>query len=628
MRHELSGFLSTNLLPPSTILNAANGLLTEYDEELKMHLAELKKLQALVQGVQDRVKATQQSIVDCQTVLSPARRLTDDVLGEIFYNCLPRHRNSLILPSDAPLLLTQVCSSWRAVALSSPRLWSRLHISFPGNMPASKREVNHRGMYSNLDLYTQRIIAAYPSVMTKRCEAVEVWLKRSGSCPLSLSLMYPLLHPVRVKQPIDGPTDDLFDTLIPFCGRWKNLELTMPYSVYSKFQAKFTLDKVPSLTHLRAYIPDRRNRPEDTTKSAIDLPLLSAPTLRSASLYLPTMGTATFSAMNNPTKMMPVWEQLTELFLYASILDTDLWRFLDACKNLVACRFIVHSRDQWGYDLAGNNPQIISTSNEDEAQEHGTIFLPHLQLFGITDDGVDKTMSSLYRSIEAPSLRHVDYRRSGFREYLNSQTDNGQPAASRASPAIAFLEMAQTIDSLAFEPRGISEPDVLTSLKKTNKLRHLALGRSSLVDDDSTHRGTSRFRLPRDNFFIEPFIVQEGASLENGDDIPLPYLETFESHMPFNVSDDDLLKFIRSRLGRAAAQSGVSRLQRVKVYFDRTSQADIAEEVRKCAEEAGQKIELDLDYGPDESITRRPLSVKFGMMERSERSWIYPDSEH
>ncbi|KAF9479256.1 hypothetical protein BDN70DRAFT_879017 [Pholiota conissans] len=61
---------------------------------------------------------------------SPISTVPYDVLGEIFTHCLPQHKydfNRKIGPATAaPMLLCQVCSSWRTIALSSSRLWIEL----------------------------------------------------------------------------------------------------------------------------------------------------------------------------------------------------------------------------------------------------------------------------------------------------------------------------------------------------------------------------------------------------------------------------------------------------------------------------------------------------------------------
>ena len=59
-------------------------------------------------------------------------RFPPEVLSEIFLNSLEHQLESAFLPrihpDHAPVLLTRICSYWRDVALSDPRLWSRLSL--------------------------------------------------------------------------------------------------------------------------------------------------------------------------------------------------------------------------------------------------------------------------------------------------------------------------------------------------------------------------------------------------------------------------------------------------------------------------------------------------------------------
>jgi hypothetical protein len=75
-----------------------------------------------------------------KALLSPARHLPPDVLQEIFLACLPTDRNAAMSATEAPLLLTCICSAWRALALSTPALWTSLHLPlefvFDGGPPA------------------------------------------------------------------------------------------------------------------------------------------------------------------------------------------------------------------------------------------------------------------------------------------------------------------------------------------------------------------------------------------------------------------------------------------------------------------------------------------------------------
>ncbi|KAF9531117.1 hypothetical protein CPB83DRAFT_809463, partial [Crepidotus variabilis] len=60
-------------------------------------------------------------------ISSPIRKLPSDILASIFTHCLPSTHNAPIHPDHAPLLLTQICGSWRSLAFSTPQLWASIH---------------------------------------------------------------------------------------------------------------------------------------------------------------------------------------------------------------------------------------------------------------------------------------------------------------------------------------------------------------------------------------------------------------------------------------------------------------------------------------------------------------------
>ncbi|KAJ7737406.1 hypothetical protein DFH07DRAFT_753030, partial [Mycena maculata] len=93
-----------------------------------------------------------------------------DIIQEmIFMACIPMHRNCVMSAKEAPVLLGRICShSWRAISLSTPRLWSRLHIVEP--------TLIHEGM-----------VSAAQEKLAHRLETTKTWLERSGQCPLSIS---------------------------------------------------------------------------------------------------------------------------------------------------------------------------------------------------------------------------------------------------------------------------------------------------------------------------------------------------------------------------------------------------------------------------------------------------------
>ncbi|KAF8201144.1 hypothetical protein K438DRAFT_1821460 [Mycena galopus ATCC 62051] len=122
-----------------------------------------------------------------RALMSPIRRLPLDTIEDIFMACLPADRNCVMSAQEVPVLLGRICSSWRAISLSQPQLWSRLHIAEPKVLP--------------------------DPLVAQRLELTTAWLRRSGDCPLSISLES---HPYWSSSP---------SPLIPFSSRWRNIRL-------------------------------------------------------------------------------------------------------------------------------------------------------------------------------------------------------------------------------------------------------------------------------------------------------------------------------------------------------------------------------------------------------------------
>ncbi|KAJ6455346.1 hypothetical protein DFH09DRAFT_962668, partial [Mycena vulgaris] len=98
-----------------------------------------------------------QSYIDThKALISHPRRLPPDILGEIFVVCLPVDRDA------APLLLCRICSTWRSIALSTPRLRASLQVSLDFILVLQDE---------------QRIAAVFQ------------WLRLSAACPLSLTFI-------------------------------------------------------------------------------------------------------------------------------------------------------------------------------------------------------------------------------------------------------------------------------------------------------------------------------------------------------------------------------------------------------------------------------------------------------
>ncbi|KAE9403034.1 hypothetical protein BT96DRAFT_512273 [Gymnopus androsaceus JB14] len=134
--------------------------------QTQLKIAELESEIARVQTLLDalllgRDKATKY-IEAHRIFVSPMRRLPAETLSEIFVRCLPEDRYAVRDIAQALLLLTTVSREWRRTAIVTPALWSSLHIYLPSTLSSQAIE--------------------------RRVMGFALWLKRSGSLPIFISL--------------------------------------------------------------------------------------------------------------------------------------------------------------------------------------------------------------------------------------------------------------------------------------------------------------------------------------------------------------------------------------------------------------------------------------------------------
>ncbi|KAJ3500478.1 hypothetical protein NLJ89_g9776 [Agrocybe chaxingu] len=597
---QVEELLLNNASPSDSLIPTINDLLEASRSQLSIIQGEMDELAKLLATVKQRFEATQQSITKHETILSPIRRVPADVLGEIFGHCLPTHRNPLFLSSEAPILPSHVCRSWRAVALSTPSLWGRLHVSLPG-------VVSPLSNVPSIDtIHANNLLALYPKIMKRRSDAVKEWLARSGASPLSVSIFAPTIYPEYLTENIHSAGEMVLDAIAPSCGRWNEIELTMPLDLYQIFETKFILEKPKNLTQLRLRLEMRMSSPflADDSPPPPSIALLSAPNLKGVFLSLPSQLPFNFTSLDRHNKMAPIWAQLTRLFLHTMIPDTDVHLFLRACPRLVECGL-------WAYARAAFGPSL---STESEIQV-GIIYLPNLQTFKITDDGSPATMRNTFASLSVPELRRVEY--GGTPPYHHS--------SGQQPPLLVLLEAAQSIRTLHFEAQGMPKDTIVHCLRVIPNLRHLAIGgRPSPYNPEGEPSNIfQRPPYPASPFRLEDLIIEE-SPVDGVSDILLPSLESFEIYEPFsNVSDSTLQKFVCSRVGPAAARSGFSPLKRVKGHFQRPMEEDISKDVNRCAAEAGVEVDLDLKYLNEDSEIKNPLSVQYGLTQVTKQTWVY-----
>ena len=292
--------LHTNYTPTDSEILQIKQFLTEPLKRLSSLDAEIDRVQSILNELHRERCALSDEIEAHRALISPIRQLPLDVLGEIFVHCLPEGRNAVMSSQEAPILLGHICSAWRSIALSTPWLWSSLHIPTPtptqiietGQVPAQPDPT-------------------FISKMERRREAAGEWISRSGESPISISVCSPRhaysygLQPSNMK-----PFEIAITQILASSHRWKNVDFRATEDSFSLLQ-QLAEDDVPLLESLvivggsltNAWDPLASDFGERWTEFS---GLLSARKLRKLSL----------SYLKEDLLSLPVrWSQLTHLNL-------------------------------------------------------------------------------------------------------------------------------------------------------------------------------------------------------------------------------------------------------------------------------------------------------------------------
>ena len=287
--------------------------ITEYVSTVNTELSELNAQITEMRTALMRVTRTRDCLQTAANqhwaLISPLRRLPPELLQVIFVWCLPTHRNAVMHASEAPVLLGRVCSEWRRISLSTPEVWSSLHIVPPN--------VN----FSNLTSSTARF--------KRKRELIEMWLGRSGTCPLNISFVW-----------FASDSEDeiklcasLLAALVPMCGKWQTLDFQVPLKMFKPFIG-LTVKDVPLLqglslmdnrTPLGIDVVDKWPESLMFAESAANLKTFTL-TFFSGGLRLPSIP----------------WHQLTTLYLESNISfffqdSREMLSTFAQCAHLQSC---------------------------------------------------------------------------------------------------------------------------------------------------------------------------------------------------------------------------------------------------------------------------------------------------
>lgn len=298
------------------------------------------------------------------TVRLPAiQRIPVELFCEIFKNCLPEDAYSAVSRHAAPLLVSQVCATWRGIVLSTPTLWSSLRVS-----------IIHIDRVPHISL-------------------IKLWLDRSRATPLSLCFELDKFPPVSATFiQLAASILDIFATVSL---RWRSLKLVLPGS-HKLLHTIFDV-RAPNLEVLNL---DLRNWSQDET-AEINLLLRSTLCLRRLSWSnRPSWGSWDTPFRDVVTTLQVSWCDITHLVFDTCLNLENSYQILRQCRRLVSCDL---------RHFAGGSPTVNLPS----------LTLPHLISMKIYQHDPDEGLGYFFDVLRCPGLKIVSvtcgYVLDGFR---------------------------------------------------------------------------------------------------------------------------------------------------------------------------------------------------------------------
>lgn len=642
MHSHLAQFLTHNDPPSEAILTEVNELLSGPKSEIETKAAEIQRLNKKLGDLQKERDAIQQSMEKYSTILSPIRRIPSDILKHIFYLCLPTNHNPVMSVTEAPLLLIRICRFWRSTALSCHGLWAKLHIALPPYpFPNDDQYFPYQGAAVKSEAEQEADRQRYAKVIEARRQLMNLWLSRSGTHPLSLSLTYmgTIDQNLLDELQAEGYLPKLFQNLLSSSQQFDEIELDLPYNLCHILLSNISLENVQALRQLRISLCERipfvgSSLPPtpQTEKVKRTITLFQASSLTRLSIRGDAIAQSAFDSDNIPS----TWANLTHLSLDFGINSTDAFHIFRLCQKLEQCNLVI-------------------TDCQDVYIDPGEILLmPNLKFLCVRINGTD-LMSLLYKRIDAPALDWLEYQTGGS-PYYNPPRPYGYSYYSPGgyqnsnlntptSPVVSLLEKSRKIKTLSLDPRNFSPKDILFSFRFASQLTHVIIGQRPLSYWSWAPSSPVYFNL-------DLLVIDDDAGLQDTGDGPhsgpqkeilLPNLEVFEaynlesrpnttdaSHLSSQptITDEIVKRFITGRLGNTATRRGVSSLKSVKLFFSRKKEVDIDKEVHQTAEQAGLEIELELRYTEPQPYSkyRDTFSPWYGLSE-DDYSWRYIDAD-
>ena len=282
-----------------------------------------------------------------RSMFSHVQRLPNELLAEIFLYYHEAVVHSYPHPNlPPPLLLTQICSTWRHVAHGMPKLWTTF--SLDANSQVTTRKADHVSF-------------------------AKAWLSRAQPHPLCVSLSI---------NTTDQAFNRIVDAILPSADRLQDLRLYLPISHFWPL-LNLAVGSMALLESVELSVMPSVYNQEATYWTKKITAFARAPRLRSVALFSCDVD-ALYCNIQMP------WSQLTKLFISESyqILNTSYRDVFLQCTNLVDCTLYVNAWEEW------------------DVPDVPIVVLPHLRRLVVTF--IDHGRSSpFFQPLNLPALKDL-----------------------------------------------------------------------------------------------------------------------------------------------------------------------------------------------------------------------------
>ncbi|KAF9525509.1 hypothetical protein CPB83DRAFT_859382 [Crepidotus variabilis] len=542
MNSSFVSIIETDFIPDDADVIAIKQFILQQTSHLSSLLSKIAEAKSQYDDLCEQQVNLERSIEVHRRLILPSRRniVPEDIWREIFYHCLPAQHDAIMHPREAPSLLTQVCSSWRQITYSTPRLWSSAHIPV-----VELEDTTH-------PRNNERALAQRQARSERRARSITDWLNRSSSCPLSITVGDSSFFPFADTSYEATQGHILFKAILPFSKQWGRLNIAMTKARLADFSGLKASD-FPSLVSLQLEsITTWELSNAHTPLSLRDLPLFLA-----ANLHQIKISPATEDISTYPLR----WHHLTELVLHHY--PQSMIKIINLLRK---CPMMIHFRVAGALDpLEEPLTQLQGARPQNDCEP---VCFTNLKTVEISIP-VNDYHSDAFDNLVMPALETV----SSFIPSLNR------------SP---LLSLAQHCDIISLNTSStlFSEEDFILCLRYCNHLISLYLNNPpsfnlvpAAVSSMTPLQGTDTFlkllSVPDDN-----------------DEILCPCLEEFHCATRENqFSDQGILRFIEVKQARNHPK--LVKLKRLKIYLPRHQNDPMAEILQPYLEDG---LDLGLQY--------------------------------